>query len=116
MPIGVPERHILGKVSDIPAGRAKSFRAAGRDLIVVNTGEGLRGYVNFCQHMGGKLRCAGEHLECDWHGARYACTTGEAIPDTAAPEGANLEKIELLVEGDDLIYIHTPKKSMWALE
>lgn len=110
------QRIILGKVADVPVGRAKSYRAIGRDLIIVNTGDGLRGYVNFCQHMGGKLRCVGEHFECDWHGARYECTTGQAVPDTAAPEGANLEKIEIAIEGEDIVYIHVPKKSPWALE
>lgn len=110
------QRIPLGKASDIAPGRAKSYRAMGRDLIIVNTGDGLRGYVNFCQHMGGKLRCTGEHFECDWHGARYDCKTGGAIPDTAAPEGANLEKIEIAVEGDEIVYLHAPKKSMWALE
>lgn len=88
----------------------------GRDLILVNTGDGLRGYVNFCMHMGGKLRCLGEHFECDWHGARYLCRTGEAVPETAAPEGASLEKIELAVEGEDIVWLYTPKKSPWALE
>ena len=111
-----PQKILLGKVSEIPPGRAKSFRAAGRDLIVVNTGDGLRGYVNFCMHMGGKLRCIGEHFECDWHGARYVCTSGEGVSETAAPEGSALEKIELVVEGDELFYIHTPKKSPWAME
>jgi 3-phenylpropionate/trans-cinnamate dioxygenase ferredoxin subunit len=88
----------------------------GRDLIIVNVGDGLRGYVNFCQHMGGKLRCLGEHFQCDWHGARYDCRTGQAQADTAAPEGSALEKIELAIEGDDIIYLYTPKKNPWALE
>ena len=116
MPIGVPEKIRIGTVSEIPSGRARSFRAAGRDIIVTNTGMGLKGYVNFCQHMGGKLRCVGEHFECDWHGARYECATGAAVPDTAAPEGANLEKIEIAIEGEDIVYLYTPKKSPWALE
>lgn len=111
-----PRRIVLGKVSDVPPGRAKSYRAMGRDLIVVNTGDGLRGYVNWCMHMGGKLRCVGEHFECDWHGGRYVCATGAAVPDTAAPEGVSLEKIEIAVEGGDIIYLYTPKKSPWALE
>lgn len=107
----------LGKISDIAAGRAKSYRAAGRDIIIVNTGDGLRGYVNFCMHMGGKLRCTGAHFECDWHGAQYDCKTGAAVEGVGgAPEGAALEKIEIAIEGDELFYIHTPKKSPWALE
>lgn len=111
-----PQRIPLGKASEVAPGRAKSWRVLGRDLIVVNVGGSLRGYVDWCMHMGGKLRCVGEHLECDWHGALYECATGHAVPDTAAPEGAHLEKIELLLEGDDIIYLHAPKKSPWALE
>lgn len=119
------EKIRLGRVSDIPPGGSRTFRTAGRDLIVVNTGHvkpdghvtsELRGYVNFCTHMGGKLRCHGEHFQCDWHGARFVCRTGEAVPDTAAPEGSKLETIELAIEGDDLFYLHIPKKSPWALE
>jgi 3-phenylpropionate/trans-cinnamate dioxygenase ferredoxin subunit len=111
------ERIKIGSVADISPGRAKSYRAQGKDLIVVNTGDGLRGYVNFCQHMGGKLRCVGEHFECDWHGARYECKTGIAVPGYGgAPEGAELEKIEIEIDGQDIIWLYAPKKSMWALE
>lgn len=121
------EKIPLGKVSEIAAGRAKSYRAMGKDLIVVNTGDhvepdghvtsGLRGYVNFCTHMGGKLRCTGEVLECDWHGGQFDCKTGIAVPDAGgAPEGSELEKIEIEIDGDDLFWLYTPKKSPWALE
>lgn len=110
------ERIKIGAVSDVPPGRAKSYRAMGKDLIVVNTGDGLRGYVNFCMHMGGKLRCVGTHFECDWHGARYDCKTGDAVPDTSAPEGASLEKIDIEIDGQDIIWLYAPKKSPWALE
>lgn len=110
------QKILLGKISDVPVGGSRTYRAAGRDLIVVNTGDGLRGYVNFCTHMGGKLRCRGEHFQCDWHGGRFACKTGEAVAGTSAPEGSKLESIELAVEGDELYYVYTPKKSPWALE
>lgn len=111
-----PQRIPFGKVSDIPPGRAKSYRAMGRDLIIVNTGDGLRGYVNFCMHMGGKLRCTGDRFECDWHGAQYDCKTGSALEGTGAPEGADLEKIEIEVDGEEIIWLYAPKKSPWALE
>ncbi len=117
-PSGTPKtKHLLGKVADIPPGRSKSYRAAGKDLIVVNTGDSLRGYVNFCTHMGGKLRCLGEKFQCDWHGGQFDCKTGEAVSDVGgAPEGSKLETIELSVEGDDLYYWHVQKKSPWALD
>lgn len=111
------QRIPLGKVSEIAPGRAKSYRAMGRDLIIVNTGDGLRGYVNFCTHMGGKLRCTGERFECDWHGGQFDCKTGMAIPDVGgAPEGSELEKIEIEIDGEDIIWLYAPKKSPWALE
>ena len=121
----MPSQRIpLGKVSEIAPGRAKSYRAMGRDLIIVNTGTStalsagdLRGYVNFCTHMGGKLRCTGERFECDWHGGLFDCKTGESVPDEGgAPENAPLEKIEIEIDGDDVIWLYAPKKSPWALE
>lgn len=114
----MPSQRIpLGKVSEIEPGRAKSYRAMGRDLIIVNTGDGLRGYVNWCTHMGGKLRCVGEHFECDWHGGQFDCKTGIAVPDVGgAPEGSELEKIEIEIDGEDVIWLYAPKKSPWALE
>lgn len=120
------ERIKIGLVSEIPPGRAKSYRAMGRDLIVVNTGHAgtdgqvtreLRGYVNFCTHMGGKLRFTGERFECDWHGGQFDCKTGQALPGYGgAPEGSELEKIVIEIEGDDVIWLYAPKKSPWALD
>src|SRR5690242_13808774 len=94
-----PQKHKLGSVSDIPVGRSKSYRVAGKDLIVVNTGDSIRGYINFCTHMGGKLRCLGEKFQCDWHGSQFDCKSGEAIESGGgAPIGSALEKLELTVE------------------
>jgi nitrite reductase/ring-hydroxylating ferredoxin subunit len=106
----------LGKAADIPPGRSRNFRAAGKDLIVVNTGDGIRGYINFCTHMGGKLRCLGEKFQCDWHGSQFDCGTGESIVADGAPASASLEKAEIIIEGDELFYLYTPKKSPWALD
>ncbi len=111
------EKIKIGSVSEIAPGRAKSYHAHGKDLIVVNTGGALRGYVNFCTHMGGKLRCIGERFECDWHGAQYDCKTGESVAEAGgAPENAPLEKIEIEIDGDDILWLYAPKKSPWALE
>lgn len=120
------QRISLGKVSEIAPGRSKTYRAMGRDLIIVNTGHitadgtatrELRGYVNWCTHMGGKLRCVGEHFECDWHGGQFDCKTGVAVPDVGgAPEGSELEKIEIEIDGEEIIWLYAPKKSPWALE
>ncbi len=111
------EKVKIGSVAEIPPGRSRSYRAMGKDLIVVNTGDRLRGYVNFCTHMGGKLRCVGERFECDWHGAQFDCRTGMAVPDVGgAPEGSALEKIEIEIDGDDILWLYAPKKSPWALD
>lgn len=120
------ERIKIGRVSEVPSGRSKSYRAMGKDLIVVNTGRALpeggmtpelRGYVDFCTHMGGKLRCIGERFECDWHGAQFDCKTGESVPEAGgAPENAPLEKIDLEIDGEDIIWLYEQKKSPWALE
>lgn len=111
-----PRKHLLGKVSELDAAGWKSYRAAGKDLIVVKTDDGLKGYVNFCTHMGGRLRCVGERLRCDRHGAEFTCGLGEAVPGTAAPAGSKLKPVDLEVSGDELYYVHKEEKSPWALD
>jgi nitrite reductase/ring-hydroxylating ferredoxin subunit len=111
------QKILLGDPAEILPGRSKSYRAAGKDIIVVNVGDGLRGYVNFCTHMGGKVRCIGERFECDWHGSQFDCRTGAVVDGVGgAPLGSDLEKIEMVVEGDKLYWMYTPKKSPWAME
>jgi len=111
-----PQKIPLGKLSDLLPGKAKYLRLMGKDLVLVNTGDGVRGYVNFCTHMGGKLRCIGARFQCSWHGAEFVCKTGEAVAGTQAPEGSKLETLEIVAEGDDLFWMYAPKKNPWALD
>lgn len=106
----------LAKLDELTPGKWKYVRAEGKDLILVNTEDGIRGYVNFCTHMGGKLRCVGEKFQCDWHGAEFDCKTGEALEGTAAPVGSKLENLDLLTENGEIFWNYTPKKSPWATE
>jgi len=109
-------RHRLGTIAELRDAGWKSYRAMGTDLIVVWSPEGPKGYVNFCTHMGGKLRCVGDRLKCDRHGAEFTCHVGEAVPGTAAPAGSKLKTVELETDGDDLVYVHEEKRSPWAME
>ena len=109
-------RHRLGTISELKDASWKTYRAMGKDLIVVWSPDGPLGYVNFCTHMGGKVRCASDEFVCDRHGAKFECHTGLAKDGTAAPSGSKLEKVELETEGEDIIYLHEEKKSPWAME
>lgn len=106
----------LAKLSELPPGKWKHVRAEGKDLILVHTGDGIRGYINFCTHMGGKLRCVGEKFQCDWHGGEFDCKTGEALEGSSAPIGSKLENLDMIIEGDELFWNYVPKKSPWAME
>lgn len=102
------------KAAEIMAGHSRSYVVAGKKLFIANVGGSLKAYVNFCPHMGGSLYYNGKNIKCNWHGALFDAVTGEA-KTAPALEGASLEAIELMVEGEDLFYDDEKKeKSLWA--
>ena len=106
-------KRFLGKLTDVPPGRAKTFLADGKKIFIMNLEGKLKAYVNFCPHMGGSLRADGRNIKCNWHGSLFDPETG-AAKTAPASEGTALEAVEIVLEGDDIYYIPTVKKSPWA--
>lgn len=108
------QKVFLGKLGDIPPGRAKTFLAEGKRIFVINQGGELKAYVNLCPHMGGSVRMDGANIKCNMHGALFDIATGLAKTQPA-DEGTGLEPAKVSLEGDDIYYFPPEeKKSMWA--
>ncbi|MBI4457518.1 Rieske (2Fe-2S) protein [Candidatus Uhrbacteria bacterium] len=105
------EKHLLGKFSEIPPGRSRSFVADNKKIFVINVDGVPKGYVNRCPHMGGTLHGAGPIIRCQWHGLMFEAATGVG----KAGDGQKLEMVNVVLEGDDLFYVPAEKpKSPWA--
>ena len=108
-------KHLLGKTEEIKVGFSRTYRAHGNNIFVINLDGQFLGYINYCPHMGGSLRFTGSKIQCNWHGATFNPVTGVALTMPAL-DTTGLEKVELMVEGDDLFYLSSdqPTKSAWA--
>jgi nitrite reductase/ring-hydroxylating ferredoxin subunit len=107
-------KQFICKLAEVASGHSRTFVVAGRKIFVANIGGKPKAYVNFCPHMGGSLYYDGRNIKCNWHGALFDPATGVA-KTAPALEGASLEGIELMVEGEDLYYEDAKKeRSPWA--
>lgn len=103
---------LLGKVSEVPPGRGKTFVAGTKLVIVVNIAGVLKSYENYCPHMGGAVRYDGEKiLTCGWHGAQFEAATGENI---FGAEGQRLKAVAVVIEGEELYWMKEEERSPWA--
>ncbi|MEY4744654.1 MAG: hypothetical protein RL272_599 [Candidatus Parcubacteria bacterium] len=105
----------LGKITDVPPGRSKTYVAHGKKILVANVGGAIKAYENLCPHMGGAMRYDGKRLVCAWHGAQFDAETGNAKANIA--EGSKLTPVTVTVDGD-VLYFDTESipKSPWASE
>ena len=86
-----PAGVVLGPLDSIADGRARNFviqmRRGRFHGFVVRVGDGVRGYVDRCPHMGlplaqkldGYLTPAGDMIACSWHGALFAIADGACV-------------------------------------
>lgn len=103
---------LLGKMSEVPPGRGKTFVVQGKVVIVANVKGELKAYENKCPHMGGSVRYDGEKkLVCSWHGAQFQAATGENI---VGADGQRLKTLNVIAEGDDLYWMREEERSPWA--
>lgn len=105
----------LGTVADVPPGRAKTFIAHGKKILVANVAGELKAYENLCPHMGGAMRYDGKRIVCAWHGAQFDPLTGDGQANIV--EGSKLTPLTVTVEGD-VLYFDTESipKSPWAAD
>lgn len=63
-------------------GRAHGARVGDREILIVETGEGVRVYDGRCPHLGGPLlegRISARAIVCPWHAYAYDAVTGRCL-------------------------------------
>ena len=93
-------RHVVTRLSDIPAGTRKLVRVGGRDVVLLNINDQRFALSDTCPHRGGSLsrgkltgvvsspepgkyvyQRPGEILRCPWHGWEFDVRTGRSWCD-----------------------------------
>jgi nitrite reductase/ring-hydroxylating ferredoxin subunit len=107
-------KHFVVKATAITPGHSRTFFIAGKKIFIANVDGVMKGYVNFCPHMGGSLHYDGRQFKCNWHGATFDPQSGE--PKTLPALGTGtLQPLIIEVDGDDIYYVEEEvKKSAWA--
>lgn len=106
-------RPVLCSLADLQATGAKGVTLGSasdaREMVVVQTAQGVAAYVNRCPHMHSTLEIlpdrfldeTREHLVCTTHGARFRIADGFCVAGPCA--GERLESIRVVVDGGDVI-------------
>ena len=71
---------IVGKTSDISAGKMQKVTADGKEILVINIDGSYYAMDDTCSHAGASLsegKLEGNIVTCDWHGAKWDCKTGK---------------------------------------
>ena len=71
---------IVGKASDIPAGKMQKVTADGKEILVVNVDGNFYAMDDTCTHAGASLSegtLEGAILTCGWHGAKFDCKSAK---------------------------------------
>lgn len=67
-------------LDDLPLGKSRAVRAAGKDIALFNVAGNVHAIENSCLHQGGALsggELSGRIVKCRAHGWRFDVTTGE---------------------------------------
>ncbi|MDH5417969.1 MAG: Rieske 2Fe-2S domain-containing protein, partial [Nitrosopumilus sp.] len=73
---------IVGKTSDIPAGKMIKVSVDGRDILVANINGEYCATDDSCTHSGSSLsegKLDGCIITCGWHAAEFDCKTGKLV-------------------------------------
>jgi 3-phenylpropionate/trans-cinnamate dioxygenase ferredoxin component len=94
---------IVGKISDIPAGKMQKVSVDGRDILVANVNGSFYACDDTCTHAGASLSeggLDGTTITCGWHGAKFSCQTGKLEKFPA--KIADLKSYKTVVESDNI--------------
>lgn len=94
---------IVGKVSDIPAGKMQKVTADGKEILVVNVDGNFYAMDDTCTHAGASLSegtLEGSILTCGWHGAKFDCKAGKLHAFPAKIKDLNSYKV--IVESENV--------------
>ncbi len=108
------QRHVVGKVSELPPGSRKIIQAGMHSIGVFNVNGDYHAIMNRCPHQAGPLCMGnisgtmlpagpgeyiygleGRVLRCPWHGWEFDITTGEMI---FVPDPMRVRTYEVAVE------------------
>lgn len=92
----------VGRVSDVPEGRAEIFDVDDRKIAVFRLNDGFYAIEDICTHDGGPLAeglIDGDVIECPRHGARFDIRTGAVL---AMPATRPVPTYAVRVEGDEI--------------
>ena len=95
------EKIRVGKVSDVPEGRATVVEANGKKIAVFHVGGSFHAILNACPHRGGPLgegAVSGDTVTCPLHAWEFDVKTGESL---TAP-GQGVEKFKVTVENGEV--------------
>ena len=106
-------RRVLCSFVDLERTGAKGLTLGqppdGREIVVVQTIDGVRAYANRCPHMYSTLETfpdrfldeGREHLVCSTHGARFRVADGTCV---AGPcKGDSLERVDVIIDGPHIL-------------
>src|SRR5262249_55150383 len=104
----MPQWIEVARTSDIPPGKGKVVRVAGRSLALFHVGGEFCAIDNACPHQGGPLgegELEGEVVECPWHAWRYNVRTGCPVltPNVATfPVRTRGDALEIAASDEEL--------------
>jgi len=96
--------YVVGRVDDIPPGKALAVQAGRRTVAIFRVGDDFFAVSNACPHKGASL-CEGEILiedkivRCPWHHWNWRLADGSLQSDPRQ----RLRTLEVAVDGDELI-------------
>lgn len=94
---------IIGKISDIPAGKMQKVTVDGKEILIANIDGSFYACDDTCTHAGASLSegtLEGGIITCGWHGAKFNCTSGKL--DKFPAKIRDLKSYKTLVEADNL--------------
>ena len=94
---------IVGKVSDIPAGKMQKITADGKEILVVNVDGNFYAMDDTCTHAGASLSegtLEGAIVTCGWHGAKFDCKAAKLHAFPAKIKDLNSYKV--VVESENV--------------
>ena len=98
---------IACKKNELASGNMKKVIVDGKEIVVVNVNDNYFACSDTCTHSGASLSegtINGSTITCGWHGAQFACTTGELEKFPAKIN--NLQSYNVSVESGD-VFIET---------
>ncbi|TVY08835.1 Rieske (2Fe-2S) protein [Paenibacillus cremeus] len=110
-------RHVVGTVTEMPAGSRKIVMLEGRSIGVFHVNQQFYALKNTCPHQNAPLCLGrvtgmtlpsepgqylygreGEIVRCPWHGWEFDITNGKSIYD---PHKCNVKTYEVVIESEE---------------